>query len=308
VANSAPARQQQSQPAPAKPANLDDARSLLDQIIEQTGTKIGAATKLIGEHLAARADVVEAVLPKPLKGESLRLIKRAVLTFNASPSLHACPPDVFIRCVIRAAELGLAIDGKLCYVVNYKGTFQVQADYKGLVAVAKRSGQIRDCKAEVVYRGDHFRYEHVNGQDILEHAPELHNPDRGPVVAAYASFILPDGSFRACVMTRAEIDKIQKMAPSKGGPWATWWEEMARKCPVRRGLKLYCDDPGMVAAMALDDEDDAAEPAAQAPPPLNGTQDLRAPRRPAEPPGPAPELPESEPPTDETDRGDANEG
>lgn len=254
-------------------------KALLDRMLDSA--TVSTKSRAISDSLNNRIQLVEDVLPESLKGQATRIVKRAMLTFNSNAELQQCPPDQFIRCVLRAAEMGLAIDGKLCYVVRYKGVWQTQADYKGLVAVAKRSGLIRDCKADVVYDADRFSFYHDSGRDHLVHTPDLLAENRGRVIAAYCSLILPDNSFRAYVLSRAELDKIRQAAPAKNGPWSGWTEEMQKKSAVRRALKMYCDDPGVLSALAAEDEFEEPLEPASAPLP-EGRLDLR-PKRVPEP-------------------------
>lgn len=238
-----------------KPSGPDPAK-LLNEIIDRADAQ--GRGSIIAKALDQRIPRIEEVLPPQMKGQAKRLINRAMMTFAMNPDLAECPPDQFVRCVVRAAEMGLAIDGRMCYVVRYKGFYQVQADYKGLIAVARRCGVIRDCKPDIVCVGDKFRCVHENGRDELTHEyGPADRTDPEMVTHAYASFLLPDGTFRVCLMTRKELDKVRNAAPSKSGPWATWTGEMMKKTPVRRGLKMYCEDPGIVSA--LEDDDDAVE-------------------------------------------------
>ena len=235
------------------------AKELLDEVISQTDAK-GKAL-LVSGALDQRRDRIEKILPPSLKGQAERLTARAVMTFAASDDLQGCPPEQFVRCVIRAAEMGLAIDGRLCYVVRYKGNWQVQADYKGLVAVAKRIGQIKDAVFDVVCPSDSFSFERIDGAEKVYHcygADHGKEVVAGKMVGAYATLILPDGSARSLYMQRAELDKVKAMAPAKAGPWATWESEMEKKTPLKRLLKLYCEDPGIAELLAEDDYADAA--------------------------------------------------
>jgi recombination protein RecT len=108
-------------------------------------------------------------------------------------------------------------------------------DYKGLVALARRSGEIADIHADVVCRNDRFRYSFgTNG--TLEHEPNL--DDRGPVRAAYSFAKLKDGSSSYEVMSIQEIEAIRNRSKAgKSGPWVTDWNEMAKKTVFRRHSK-----------------------------------------------------------------------
>jgi recombination protein RecT len=242
--------QQQSRLAPAQPTETEASR-LLDQILNKAPS---SRYRLINDALEKRIANVEEVLPDGMKGQAARLVKRAMMTFARKPELSECPPADFVRCVIEAAEIGLSIDGKLCYVVRYKNAWQMQPDYKGLIAVAKRSGQIKDCYADVVCEMDKFQHGREDGRSHISHTYAL-GAKRGEVIGAYAVVILPDERCRYEVMDRTELDRIQAIAPAQRGPWATHPNEMRKKTVIRRLLKLYGDDPGVIRCMELMDRE-----------------------------------------------------
>jgi phage RecT family recombinase len=215
------------------------------------------------QRLSGCEGKIENVLPDFMKGQAKRLIARALMTFKAKEKdLGEIPDEVFQRLVIEAAELGFAIDGKLCYVVKYKTTFQLQLDYKAVVAVAKRNRTIVDIDADIVCENDHFVHGKYGEKTVLEHTYDLTKP-RGRVTGAYCRVFLPGGQWNYGIMNRAELDKIQSMSKAKydGRPWDSWEGEMQKKTVIRRTLKLYQDDPGLMRMLEVtgwqDDEDDA---------------------------------------------------
>jgi recombinational DNA repair protein RecT len=65
-------------------------------------------------------------------------------------------------------------------------------------------------------------------------------PGRRPrrVVGAYACVKLKSGGKLARFLPKSDIEKIRNSAKSKDSPaWRNWWEEMARKCALKRTLK-----------------------------------------------------------------------
>ena len=270
--------QQQRRPAQQQPTarthaeaeqTLDEARKALDTLLNlEFGDKHRTLDSWLTENIAK----LQEVLPEAIKGDAARLAKRAMLTFSRSENLQKCTPQSFIRCVLQAAEMGLAIDGKLCHAVPYDvnvGTrdkpcwekqAQCQPDYKGLIAIAKRSGQIADTYGRVVYRNDQFDHGRSATECVLRHTYEL-GSDRGEPIGAYAVVKLPNGDWNYELMDIAELDAIRGRSKSysskygPGGPWVTDPDQMRIKTVIRRALKLYCDDPGLVRAMELDDAD-----------------------------------------------------
>lgn len=226
------------------PQAVEQTKDLLEQVLEATQHPKG---RFIRDELNRQIDQIEELLPPPMKGHGSRLVRRAMLTLSRRPELKDCPANDFVRCVLEAAELGLAIDGKLAYVVRYKSAWQFQADYKALIAVARRNGLIRDCYARTVRARDRFIHGERDGSCYLEHSYAL-GELRGEVIGCYAKVILPDGRWRYELMDREELDAIQKRAPAQNGPWKTDTNEMRKKTVCRRLLKLYVDDPGFMAA------------------------------------------------------------
>lgn len=246
-------------PRPAAPpaqAQAIDPSALLEQILERQPTE---RYRTLSTALDKRVERVEEVLPPQMKGQGQRLVRRAMMTFARRPELEACPPAEFIRCVIEAAECGLAIDGKLAYVVKYKTAWQLQIDYKGLKAVAVRSGQILDSWARLVHRADRFRAWESDGECHLEHEQPQGFATRGDVVGVYAIVALPPpGKWRYELMSLEDVNRIRgrsSAAKAGKGPWFTDEGEMQKKTALRRALKMYCDDPAFVRAAQIDDDD-----------------------------------------------------
>jgi recombination protein RecT len=246
------------------PKNEAQARQLLDDILK--GAYASEQSKLIAYALGKddRVALFEEVLPPQMKGQARRLINRAVMYFNSKPDLRDCPPADFCRVVLQAAEMGLPLDGKLCYCIKYKNEWAAVPDYKGLVAVAKRSGQIKDIYADCVCEGDEFDYSREGAEEKFLHRRQWGNRDK--VIAAYSVVKLPGGDHHVEVMDITELNAIQARATSKKGPWSTDVNEMRKKTVIKRNMKLYCDDPAVARALELDDAlsiDDAESESAQ---------------------------------------------
>lgn len=240
----------------------EDAAGLLEQLLQRP---INERYRALDAALEQRIPKIEELLPDFMKGQGERLSKRAMMTFARDEKLRDVPPQDFVRCVLEAAEMGFAIDGKMCYVVKYKSKYQCQLDYKGLVAVARRMKTIKDIYGDVVCENDHFVHRRRNGESVLDHTYNL-GEHRGEVIGAYCVVILPDGSWRYEVMDRVSLNRIQDRAPSKNGPWSTDPDEMRKKTVFRRCLKLYGDDPGLIRVLELTDEGDGDEETTPTPP------------------------------------------
>lgn len=241
------------------------AASLLEQILDRPPSE---RLKAVNDALAKRIEAVEEVLPDSLKSQAARFVKRAQLTFSRKDDLHDCEPASLVRCVVEAAELGLSIDGRLAHAVAYnckiskKGEpekwakiAQLQLDYKGLLAVAKRSGQIVDAWADIVCDGEEFEAYRDGTKQVLRHVPAFRT-GKETVVGAYVVIDFGNGRWRFETMGEREIDAVRQKSKAKDrGPWVDFTNEMRKKTVLRRGLKTYCDDPAVCAALDIDDRE-----------------------------------------------------
>jgi len=193
------------------------------------------------------------LLPAPMKKEADRLIKRAMVTISKSNDLLACTAASLWECILKAAEVGLAIDGVLAYAVPYKGVATLIIGYKGMIAVARRSGAIRDAYARLVLSGEQFKYYEQDGVEHLYHEPSG-DEATDKVVKAYAKIVFPDGHYRYEVMSVASIDKIEALAKTDK-VWKPHRGEMRKKTILRRALKTYGDvDAMLLKAFEYDDD------------------------------------------------------
>lgn len=268
-----PQRQQGAPTAQTRPAPQPQGQSLLDQAIDVT---LATKLKKIDAALTNRSSEIEKLLPDFMKGQAPRLIARARQYFaRAGSLLHKCSEASFCRCVLEAAELGFAIDGKMVHAVPYnckiKGPegkevwgyeAQLIPDYKGLIAVAKRSGVIQDCWARIVYDTDVFSYAEEDGKVRYRHEPDLtrerDSTEGAMCVLAVATH--KDGWFRTETMPLADILKVRCRSKSYKGeesktPWNSDPGEMSKKTAIKRLLKTFSDDPGLIRIMELDERD-----------------------------------------------------
>jgi phage RecT family recombinase len=256
-----------------------DTRGLLDTIVANAKQR----ESLVNWGLAEQINKIEDLLPPAFKGHGERLCKRAILTLNRKQDIYSkCSPNSFIRCVLEAAEFGLAIDGKLGHAVPYKGDLQFQPDYKGIVAVAKRNGVIYDCWPRSVFSNDQFTRWEKDGECHYELKQALAN--RGAIIGVITIVVRPDKTWRDDWMSIEDIFKIRARSASyqsgKNSPWKSDEEEMCKKTGVKRIMKMYADDPALTRLLEIDDREyetpeEPEQPEVTAPPvgkfrPTNG--------------------------------------
>jgi recombination protein RecT len=193
--------------------------------------------------VAQMTKLIPAIAAKYLTPERVaRIVFGAV---SRSPQLLGCDPRSIVIACMDALQLGLEPAGPLkqAYLIPYgnkrTGTSdaQMMIGYMGLLTLAKRSGAIQACAAEVVYPGDEFSIE--LGSDMrVSHRPRLDGrSDYSQIKGAYAWARLDDGSVATEFMTKEQIERVRaasKAGASEIGPWTQWWDMMARKTVIRR--------------------------------------------------------------------------
>lgn len=209
-----------------------------------------------GNYLTARKDKLQALLPQHMKAD--RLITVALTAFNKEPKLLACSIESTYLALRQAAEVGLEIGGALGhgYLVPMGRECTFIPGYRGLIHLARQSGEVADVYAHVVHENDKFEVTLGYHEDII-HIPVLKgNP--GEVVAAYAVAILPGGQRHLEVMTKSQLEAVKVF--SKGGLAAKHWEEWCRKTVVRRLVKYLPLSPEkaekLARALEIDNEND----------------------------------------------------
>jgi recombination protein RecT len=209
------------------------------------------------------------MLPKTLSID--RLLKVAQIAATTTPALAKCDVPSLVGAIGQCAQMGLEPNTVLghAYLVPFNtkrkdgdgnerwvNSVQVIIGYKGLIDLARRSGQIVSIAAHEVCQNDAF--ELVYGLDEkLNHTPAM--GDRGEVIGFYAVAKLKDGGHSFEFMSTHQVREIMKGTQSKGkfGPWADHFVEMGRKTVIRRLAKYLPLSIEFQTAVALDERADA---------------------------------------------------
>jgi recombination protein RecT len=210
---------------------------------------------------------IQMALPRHITAD--RLIRVALTSVQKNPKLLECDKISLLGAIVQAAQLGLEPDGitGLVYLVPFWNSkkkiseVQLMIGYKGLMNLARRSGEIGAIEARLVFQKDRFTY--VLGlRPVLEHYPYDGSDDAGEMIYGYAIAHFKDGSTPQFeVMTKAQIDKHRNRSMAKdSGPWVTDYEEMARKTVVRKLLKYTPSSIEIQRAIALDEHEESGIP------------------------------------------------
>lgn len=188
----------------------------------------------------AKLSTIRDALPTAMKRNAERLARCALTEFQKNPELMKCTGLSILSCAVQAAQLGLEIGGVMgqCYMVPYGGRATFQIGYRGMIELAFRSGHVANVYASVVREKDKFRIMRGTTPGI-EHEPATVNA--GKVIGAYAVVVYTSKQINFEWMDRADIehhrDTYSKTARSNSSPWATAFNEMAKKTVLRKLLK-----------------------------------------------------------------------
>lgn len=173
-----------------------------------------------------------AALPEHLTPD--RFVRVAVTALTRTPKLAECSQASFFKCLLDLSAMGIEPDGRRAHLIPYGQECTLILDYKGIIELIRRSGDVTSIRAETVCENDSFSWR--NGE--IQHEVNWRE-DRGQVQAAYAVATLKSGETQSAVMTKAEIEGIRNRSKAgNAGPWKTDWSEMAKKTVVRRFSKM----------------------------------------------------------------------
>lgn len=190
-------------------------------------------------------------VPKHLSAD--RMARIAATELRKTPALLNTTPGSFLGAVMQSAQLGLEPGSALgqAYLVPYGNQCQLILGYRGMIDLARRSGQVLSLSAFAVHEGDEFSYQLGLHPDI-HHVPSL-EADRikKPITYVYAVATLKGGGYQFEVMSRAEVEAVRAKAKSKN-IWNTYFEEMAKKTVIRRLFKYL---PVSIEALEITNAD-----------------------------------------------------
>jgi recombination protein RecT len=131
---------------------------------------------------------------------------------------------------------------------------QVVIGYRGLIDLARRSGQIVSIAAHEVYEQDKFELEYGLDEKLI-HVPSFEEI-KGEVIGFYAVAKLVGGGYAFEFMSARQVDLIRDNTQSKGryGPWKDHYVEMGRKTVIRRLSKYLPLSVEFQMANSLDEQ------------------------------------------------------
>lgn len=193
--------------------------------------------------------------PNALRAAWLILLETK--TLDKRPVLEVCSKESIANALLKMVIQGLNPVKHQCAFIAYGNTLNMQREYAGTIAIAKRDAGVKSVAANVVYEGDEFAWD--NNPETLEkkvtkHTQSLDSLEKANIKGAYAIVEYADGKRKTEIMSWGQIQKAWQQGPTKGQSPAhkNFPDQMAMKTVINRALKIDVNssDDGAL----LDDE------------------------------------------------------
>jgi recombination protein RecT len=218
-----------------------------DQEQTQAVAEAKPKKKTIADILAEKEDDLRDALAKEITVDYF--VRTALTTIQKDSRIMQATTRSLTFALLEAAQLRLVLDGHLghAYLVAFwsKQTqgyeVKLMVGYKGLMHMARRSGEISKIEPRVVYEGDRFEYAYGLEQRLVHVPAPL--AERGGWTHVYAIGHFRDKDVRPQfeVMPQADVFAIRDRSPGgrsdKKTPWDTDEVPMSLKSVIKKLCK-----------------------------------------------------------------------
>jgi recombination protein RecT len=190
------------------------------------------------EFLEKGKSQLALALPKHLTAD--RMIRLACTEFSRNKDLQTCTQASVFGAIIQASQLGLEVGvmGQ-AYLIPFKNNKNGKTEcqfipgYKGLISLARRSGDVTSIETNIVYENDEFDL-NLGIDTTVKHKPNIYS-ERGKPIVVYGVAKFKQGGHHFEWMGISEVNKIRaRSKASTSGPWVTDYEQMIKKTLIRR--------------------------------------------------------------------------
>lgn len=168
-------------------------------------------------------------------------LKSAFFAMTNSSSgnlLEKCSKESIANSLLDMVVQGLNPSKTQCYFIPYGQTLKLTRSYFGTQTVLKKLKEVKDIWANVIYKGDEFDIEIIDGRETLkDHKTTFSNRDN-EIIGAYCIIEKTDGERVLTTMTKKEIDKSWSKAKTKNVQ-NDFPQEMAKRTVINRAAKAF---------------------------------------------------------------------
>lgn len=173
------------------------------------------------------------------------------------------PASVMIA-IANLCQVGLMFGKSLghAYLVPFKGQAQLIFGYRGFLELAYGNSFLSNVTTELVLRDEPCELWVDETGRRIKHSIPLNRPEpcHGNTVGAYCVFTTKSGARDVVMVQEWELRQLYQNATRRDGSvWASNYQGMALKTPIRRAAKLWRQTRELSLAVGLDEAADRDE-------------------------------------------------
>lgn len=152
--------------------------------------------------------------------------------------LSQCTDESIYISLLDMVAQGLSPAKKQCYFIKYGDKVQLRRSYFGTMKVVKELNEVKDIWVGVIFEGDVFKSEIVNGRRrFVSHESDWENQDN-PIKGAYCIIKDINNEEYLTIMTKKQIDKAWSKAKTKNVQ-VDFPDQMAMRTVINRAAKSF---------------------------------------------------------------------
>ena len=206
-------------------------------IAKTNNTNAVAAKAASGLGVMIGSKSVQERFEKMLGKKSAGFLSSLLTLVNNNNLLQKANPTSVLAAAATAASLDLPVNPSLglAWIVPYGNGAQFQLGYRGAIALAMRSGQMKSIVMTEVYEGECKCWNRFT--ETFEFGDRLSDN----IIGYYARFETVNGFVKATFWTKEEVLKHAKRFSKSfnRGPWQTDFDAMAKKTVLLSIIKTY---------------------------------------------------------------------
>ena len=198
--------------------------------------------KQITSNVATRIEAMKGegllIAPNYSVSNALSSAYYALKNSNSGNLLEKCTPESVYNALLDMVTQGLSPAKTQCYFVPYGSTVKLTRSYFGTMKVVKQLPEVKDIYAQVIFEGDEFEVENVDGRwKFISHKSSWKNQDN-PIEGVYCVIEKNDGEKILTIMTKKEIDRAWSKSRNKSVQ-NEFPQEMAKRTVINRAAKQF---------------------------------------------------------------------
>ena len=209
----------------------------INGIAKANNTNAVAAKAASGLGVMIGSKSVQERFEKMLGKKSAGFLSSLLTLVNNNNLLQKANPTSVLAAAATAASLDLPVNPSLglAWIVPYGNGAQFQLGYRGAIALAMRSGQMKSIVMTEVYEGECKCWNRFT--ETFEFGDRVSDN----IIGYYARFETVNGFVKATFWTKEEVLKHAKRFSKSfnRGPWQTDFDAMAKKTVLLSIIKTY---------------------------------------------------------------------